>query len=290
MPEVNLVDRSFNRDHSGSHTLSLQTDRSGLVFSIFDDRRGDFVAFRRYKFDNVVITGDLIRQIIAVLDKDELLNLSYHSVHFMAYSQQSTLVPTHYFDPSRLSDYMEFNLGSETEGEYFTNIIHHLDTYSVFVLPKALVSLITLHFKKVEIASQATPFIWNATRGAMNHPMIHIGLNTDFFDLVVVGEGKLLLYNTFQYVSETDLLYYVMYVCKQLSMNPSDIPLILSGELSSRLAYLETLKAYFPGTRYHNAAGIAPFASALLPVVSYKYLNLFNLRACALSEENIKAV
>lgn len=291
MPEVNLVDRSFNKDHTSNYTLSLQTDRGGLTFAIYDEKHGDYIGFRRYKFDNVVITGDLIRQIIAVLDKDELLNLPYHTVHFMSYNQQSTLVPANYYDPARLADYVQFNLGNEAEGEFFTNIIHHLNAYNVFVLPKALVSLITLHFKKLEISTQATPFIWNATRGekAMVDTEVYVGLNVDFFDLAVVGEGKLLLYNTFQYVSETDLLYYVLYVCKQLALHASDIPLVLSGELSSRLVYLETLKTYFPNTRYHNAEGTSPLSSALLPVITYKYLNLFNLRACALSEETIKA-
>jgi hypothetical protein len=291
MPEVNLIDRSYNRDHSGHQTLCLQTDRSGLSFTVYDEKNRDFVVFRRYKFENVVITGDHIRQIIAVLDRDELLNLPFHSVRFLAYSQQSTLVPADYFDSERLEDYVQFNLGSETEGEYFTNHIHPADVYNVFVLPRALVSLVTLHFKKIDISSQATPFIWNATRNGvdMQQAGIHIGLNADFFDLAALGEGKLLLYNTFQYVSETDLLYYVVYVCKQLNLNMSELPLLLSGELSSRMAYFETLKAYFPETRYVNTSGNFQVATALLPVVSQKYLNLFNLRGCALSEEHIKA-
>ena len=54
-------------------------------------------------------------------------------------------------------------------------------------------------------------------------------------------------------------------------------------------SYLETLKAYFPGTRYFDTNGIFQAASALIPVVSHKYLNLFNLRGCALSEEHTKA-
>jgi hypothetical protein len=238
----------------------------------------------------VLIPGDLIRNIIAVLNKDELLNLPYHSVHFMSYNQHATLVPADYFDPGGLDKYLKFNLGSETEGEHFSNIIQHLNAYSVFVLPKSLVSIITMHFKKLEISTQATPFIWYATKfDSMSNPAVYVGLNAEFFDLLVVGEGKLLLYNTFQYVSETDLLYYVMYVCKQLTLNVTEIPLILSGELSSRMVYYETLKTYIPNTRHQNVVGIPTMSSVLQTVVSYKYLNLFNLRACALLEENIKA-
>jgi len=116
-----------------------------------------------------------------------------------------------------------------------------------------------------------------------------VGLNADFFDVAVTGNGKLLLYNTFQYVNETDLLYYVLYVCKQLSLKTNDLPLILSGEMSSRLVYSEILKQYLPDTASDTAAGLPAISNGLSPALTYKYLNLFNLQACALSVESIKA-
>jgi hypothetical protein len=118
---------------------------------------------------------------------------------------------------------------------------------------------------------------------------MYVGLNADFFDVAVTGEGKLLLYNTFQYVNETDLLYFVLYVCKQLSLKTNDLPLILSGEMSSRLVYSEMLRQYLPATDHDAATGLPPVSAGQAPALTYKYLNLFNLQACALSGESIKA-
>jgi len=291
MPELNYVDRSFNKDNTANCHLSIQTDRNGLAYCIRHTRQGDFIVFRKYRFDHVYMASDLVRQVIAVLDKDDILNLPFHSVHFMDYTQQSTLVPESFFNPDNLADYIEFNTGGAFEGELFSNHIRPLDAYSVFSLPRALVSLVTLHFKKVEFSSQTTPFLWNITRNptSLDKYTIYVGLNADFFDIAVTGNGMLLLYNTFQYVNETDLLYYVLYVCRQLSLTSQDIPVKLSGELSSRLAFFETLKQYLPVISYDEATGIPPVASGLMPVVLYKYLNIFNLQSCELSAESIKA-
>jgi hypothetical protein len=209
----------------------------------------------------------------------------------MGYTQQSTLVPASFFTPENLADYLEFNTGGAFEGELFSNHIRPLDTFSVFALPRALVSLVTLHFKKVEFSSQTTPFLWNIARNAksLDHYTLYVGLNADFFDIAVTGNGKLLLYNTFQFVNETDLLYYILYVCRQLSLASQDVPLKLSGELSSRLAFFETLKQYLPGIDYNDVSGIAPLASGLKLVAAFKYLNIFNLQSCELSVESIKA-
>jgi hypothetical protein len=209
----------------------------------------------------------------------------------MGYTQQNTLVPAGFFNSHQLADYMDFNAGNSSEGELFSNHIHVLDAFNIFSLSRALVSLITLHFKKVEFSSQASPFLWNVFNqsGSMNKTVLFVGINGDFFDVAVTGEGNLRLYNTFQYVNETDLLYYVLYVCKQLSLKTNELPLILSGEMSSRLAYSEMLKQYLPSTVHDSAAGLQPASSGLSPAIAYKFLNLFNLQACALSVESIKA-
>ncbi len=291
MPELNYVDRSFYKDHCLDYDLSVQTDRNGLTFCIRHNRQGEYIVFRKYRFEHVYLVSDLVRQVIAVLDKDDILNQHFHSVRFMNYTQQSTLVPARYFCTGNLSDYIEFNTGETLEGELFSNLIRPLDTYSVFVTPRPLVSLVTLHFKKVEFSSQATPFLWNISHvaGSMDSPMVHVGLNADFFDIAVTGDCKLQLYNTFQFVNETDLLYYVLYVCKQLSLAPREIPVKLSGEQSARLVYYETLKQYLPAITYDDTHGMRYLAPGLMQLVTYKYSNLFNLQLCELSEESIKA-
>jgi hypothetical protein len=291
MPELNFIDRSFNKDHSVNYHLSIQADRNGLAYCIRNGRQKEFIVFRKYRFDHVYLESDLVGQVILVLDKDEILHLPFLDVHFMGYTQQNTLVPASYFSQDHLIDYMDFNTGSASDGELFSNNIRVLDSFSVFSLSRALVSLITLHFKKVEFSSQTSPFLWNVLNqsGSLNNTAMYVGLNADFFDVAVTGIGKLLLYNTFQYVNETDLLYYVLYVCKQLSLKTNDLPLILSGEMSSRLVFSEMLKQYLPATDRDAAAGLPPVSNGLSPALAYKYLNLFNLQACALSVESIKA-
>jgi len=291
MPELNFVDRSFNKDQTVNYHLSIQADRNGLAYCIRNSRQKEFIVFKKYRFDHVYLESDLVGQVISVLDKDEILRLPFLDVHFMGYTQLNTLVPAIYFSSDHLIDYMDFNAGGASDGELFSNSIRVLDSFNVFSLSRALVSLITLQFKKVEFSSQASPFLWNVSNqsGSLNHTAMYVGLNADFFDVAVTGEGKLLLYNTFQYVNETDLLYYVLYVCKQLTLKTNDLPLILSGEMSSRLVYSEMLRQYLPDTDHDAAAGLPPIPAGLTPALSYKYLNLFNLQACALSVESIKA-
>lgn len=291
MPELNYIDKSFNRDSTAKCILSVQADQNGLAWFIFDIKLGSYVAFRKYRFDHVHLPGDLLRSIHGVLNRDEYLKLHYHEVRFLGYSQQSTLVPSVYFDQHAKDDYMAFNHSPGSEDELFSNYIKPLGIYNVFALPRDLVSLVSGHFKNAGFLQQATPFLWHLANQnrLLFKTRVYLGLNNGFFDVAATGNEKFSLYNSFQYVNETDLLYYVLYVYEQLKLNTDQIPLLISGELSTKLTFFETLKKYLPATRYDTVDEMQVLSPELMQMTARKYLNLLNLRNCELSEENIKA-
>lgn len=291
MYAIDLIDRSFQKEAAGTCDLSLQAHPNGLAYCIFDRSQEQYVAFRHHNFENVHLTGDLTGQISTVLEKDELLELPFHFVRFLGYTQQTTLVPATFFDAHRLMDYLSFNHAGEVDHELFSNPVRSLDLFNVFALQRDLVSTLTLHFKKVEFLNQTTPFLKHV---ALDHEkskgvLVHAGLNHGFFDAACVDNGKLLLYNTFLYSNESDLLYYMLYIYKQLGLNVQDIPLYLSGELSSKLSFFDILRQYVPGTQHAPVQGIPALTTALYQVNKAKFLNLLNIIPCALSAEHTAA-
>jgi len=51
------------------------------------------------------------------------------------------------------------------------------------------------------------------------------------FEIVVVENKKLILYNSFEYQTKEDLVYYILFVAEQLKQNPEDFDLELYGEI-----------------------------------------------------------
>jgi hypothetical protein len=287
MQEFNYVDRSFSKDASGTYNLSVQANQHGLAYCIFDNGADQYVYFRTHRFENVQLAEDLNDRIAEILDKDDTLGLPYKVVRFLGYTQQSTLVPASFFSRDKLLDYLSFNHAGDVDHELFSNHIMPPDIYNVFALPREMVSLISLHFKKVEFLNQATPFLSHiaTVHGAFSNPAVYVGLNTGFFDLASTGEGTFKLYNTFPYVNESDLLYYVLYAYKQLALDTQKVPLYISGEQCSKLSYFEILKQYIPAAGFIAGQGVPALAPGLYQLNVAKFFNLLNLQSCALSEE-----
>jgi hypothetical protein len=212
-------------------------------------------------------------------------------VKFLGYTQQSTLIPDAFFDRHKMRDYLVFNHSGDVDLELFNNYITPPGIHNVFALPRELVSLITMYFKKVEFMNQTTPFLRHIAnrKEVFEKPAVYIGLNSGFFDIACIGDGGLKLYNTFQYANENDLLYYVIFACNQVNFDTRQIPLLLSGEISSRLSFYEILKQYIPETRFDEVSGIPPLAAGLKSLNAPRFLNLLNLQMCASSAEHTKA-
>lgn len=281
MHELNLIDKYFTEDKTSHCHLSIQADMSGLSFIIYDSVQKQYVALRKYKFENAQLTDDLLNNIEDIFRNDDLLNLEYKSTNFLHYSQKSTLVPASYFDEKSIQKYFEFNHGKEPDDDLHYNFIEPLNTYNLFALPLLLKKVIIKQFETINFFQQTTPFLWHLLkRSDMSvKGKVFLGLNHAFFDIAVVSNGKLALNNTFQYVNETDLLYFVMYVYKLAGFNVMDVPLVMSGDMSMKQDYFDTLKQYIPNVRYESAAG-ASLAPGLISISAYRYVNLINIHHC----------
>ena len=54
----------------------------------------------------------------------------------------------------------------------------------------------------------------------------------DHFEIFVIENQKLLLYNSFNYNTPEDFLYYILFTAEQLNMNPDNFDLELIGNIT----------------------------------------------------------
>lgn len=288
MHEINYIDKSFNPELSGTYNLCLQVNYKGLTYAVYDEQQQLYLMFRKHRFNQVYLVSDLEEAINHAFRSDETLGCTFRGVRFIGYTRQTTLVPDCYFENEKMHDYLSFNHAGDIDHELFNNVLPQQNLRNIFALPPELISTVMRHFKKVEFMSQTTTFLRHAFCKTNNHaqPALHIGLNPEFFDIAYIKDDALQLYNTFQYTGENDLLYYLLFVCKQLGIDTAATPLYLSGEYIAKLTYFETLKRYVPLTSYAAVSGIPLLAHGLRQLNPVRFVNLLNIQLCASSEEN----
>jgi hypothetical protein len=279
MADINLVDKSYSKDNSAHYHLSIQIDTDGLSFCILDIQKKHYIVFQKYVFGKSSDIVALIDKLEKCFEEDEILKASFNSSSCIYLTQKSTLIPSAFFDEMNLRDYFEFNHPLEELDEIHYNIIPDIDASNVFAIPTYLANLLYSKFRGLKIYHQATPFIKSALKDFKPSSSVHINLNTGFFDVVIKQGNRLILYNTFLYQNETDMLYYVLFIINQLKLSPEKIPMTICGEMSDRVSFQESLSKFIPKLMYLEP--VSPgFSNVFERLNRHKYFNLFYLYNC----------
>ncbi len=281
MPEIDLIDISLDKDNTQNYHFSIQADLNGFSFCILDIDKKVYLGLKHYSIKDIYSINDYTDRLVKIFDNDILLGFPFGSVSFIYLTQKSILIPESYFDKSNLKSYFEFNHSISELDEINYNLLSDIDAYNVFVIPSYVANEVIKRFRDAKLYHQATPFIRSIFEkdADKENDGVYVNMNNRFIDIAVAGKGKLKLYNTFQFQNETDLLYFILYVYKQLNLDTQTNKLYISGELSDNQQIFRSLKKFI-NTVYYLEPFDFTFSGALAKLSKHKYLNLFNLVSC----------
>ncbi len=218
-------------NHKDSH-LSIQFSLDGFSFCILNKDTKTFDALYDYTFNDTNNTPQkLLENISAVFKKEELLQKKYHSVSVSHINELATLVPKPLFDEEKLRDYVNFSTKVYANDYLVYDEIKNHDIVSVYIPYVNINNFLLDQFKEFEYKHFSSILIENLLGiykySIVPHMFAHICNN--HFELVVIANKKLQLYNTYKFSTKEDFIYYVLFTAEQLKLNPEKLELILLG-------------------------------------------------------------
>jgi len=282
MPDIDLIDKSLDRENTQNYHLSIQADLNGFSFCILDIKKRTYIGLRHYHFEKVYNIDDYADRVTELFKRDKLIGLRYKSSFFVYLTQKSTLIPESFFNESNLKAYFEFNQSLNELDEIHYNFLSEINAYNIFAIPNYIVNEIVNRIENVNLFHQATPFIKIIVKRGINkeNKYVYVNMNNKFIDIAVAARNSLYLYNTFQFQNENDLLYFVLYIYKQLNLDTRKNKLFITGEQSDNIKYQNALNKYITTVEYLGPIKFL-FSSIFERINKHKFLNLFNLVSCA---------
>lgn len=279
MPDINLVDSSLKNYYE--HTeISIQLNLSGFSFCIVSEKDRKLRAFRSYSFNDVILQEDLLKKVKEILQKDELLRLPHRNTKVIYFSQKSTLVPKAYCKDEYLKKILQFNHPLDDLDEIHQQPISGCSSNLIFTIHTYIASVFTEKFKNCDFYNQAVPFLNYFLNTSSEKTEIFVQLNKDFYEIAVIAGKNLQLYNSFLFSSETDMIYFLLYICKQLHIGPESTPLTYLGELASVTKLEKEISRYFPlAKRIENKSICFPKLPLAIPN-AFRYYSLLNMAIC----------
>jgi hypothetical protein len=214
--------------------LSIQISLNGLSFCILEPDTNTIAYLKHFCFDKKLSPFEALDRLKSVFDTENILNDGFSNIFVIHVNELSALVPKPLFKEDCLADYLKFNT-KILKSDFITyDTIATNDSINVYVPYVNINNYIYEKFGAFTFKHFSTVLIEQILCIEKNSETqkVYAHIESNHFEIVIVNKGNLQLYNTFEYTTTEDFIYYLLFTAEQLGLNPETFNLILIGNVA----------------------------------------------------------
>lgn len=280
MQSIYFVDSNFTYELSTQSILSIRYATDGFSFCVHDahDKLMVFV-HEPYAADS---REAVLARLKNYLVNDVILNLRFKKVYLMPCFSEKTLIPEALFDKANVTTLYSLNQEITPDDTLLYHPIESMDAYLVETINSPFNDFIREHFPTIRIVNEAVPFIQGALSKALHDSeQIFLNIQDDFFDVLFIKDTRVLLFNTFNYRTATDTVYFLLNCIKECQIQKEKLHVSVFGPATNDSKLKELLSTYLP----HPYFAKEPLLNEILndkEMNSSHFIHLLNLHRCGL--------
>ncbi|UGS20000.1 DUF3822 family protein [Flavobacterium cyclinae] len=252
--------------------LSIQVSLSGLSFCVFDLLSHKIVNSMAIEFEKHKV---LEEQLWKAFIEFPILTKSFDEIMVVHDNNLNTFVPTSLFDVHFLASYLQYNT-KVFETDFFTHdVIFPYEMNNVYVPFVNINNFLLDQFDTFEYQNSNSILVKQLLDLSKNNDekQVFVHLQKEHFEIVIVKNQQLLFYNSFHYQTPEDFIYYLLFTCEQLQLNPETISVQLLGNCSEQDNFFKIAYKYIRNCNLLDVSN----TSAVLDVSSSDLRNHFIL-------------
>lgn len=280
IPINSFIDEAFDASKTPSFKLILQLGLSGLEIVVVDKSTNKFIALETYSFQNSYNFESAAELLETLLKDSKLLDhtLRYQSVSCLIVNNLSTLVPEALYEADRKKMYLKFNASLEGDELVVTDEVKSLEAKNIFALPFSIKAKLDYQFKNITYHHFSSALIDSLVANNKNQTgkKLYAHIQATHFEIIVLDGKNLLFYNTFNHHSAEDFIYYLLFVCEQLQLNPEKIEFIFIGEIEKNASIYSLAQKYIRNIKFGERTESSDYSYQLQTLPKHFYFTLFN--------------
>lgn len=266
-----------NIDHTNFQKLSIQVSLNGLSFCALDTIQNEIVSLRHFEFPEVSNPLQLEKEITTLFtEEDTLFEQSFEAVTVSYVNTLSTFVPKPLFSDKHLADYLKYN-NKILPNDFMTfDVIANNDMVNVYIPYANINNLFFEKYGAFHYKHFSTVLLENLFQIASDteEPNVYVHVQKAQFELVVIQHKKLLLYNSFEYTTSEDFIYYLLFTLEQLQLNTNTIQLYFLGDIDKSNVLYTVTYTYVRHVNFLNKEYPFTFNETIDPPKSHEYFTL----------------
>ena len=214
--------------------LSIHISLNGLSFCIIDLISNEIDFLRTYSLSKNTTPKELLKTLKKGFKENDELSNSFSSVKIIHYNNLSTVVPEPLFDKNNALSYLKFNSKILQNDYVACDKIFNNECVNVYIPYVNINNYIFKMFDSFVYNHYSSIILEKVKLNEKNTitPSLYLNINSNHMELIYFVKNKLIFYNRFDFSTKEDIIYYLLFTIDQLKLNPEEIPLVITGNIS----------------------------------------------------------
>ena len=216
-------------DLLSKNSLSILISQDGLSYSIYDidDKKVQSLVSMQFEVNKT----DEIRKFI---EDEGLKDAQFENVNIVYATRNVTIAPDAIFDENSAENIYALNRRISRDEEIRYSRLPKSQTVIIFAIEKETSSLLDELFPRYNLFPQSYSLIETGLTKTKisekpNRQRMLIQVFEDFFEILVIDKGQIVNYNTYNYKSANDILYFIVNTFEQLGLSQEECEVAFSG-------------------------------------------------------------
>ncbi|WP_346882460.1 DUF3822 family protein [uncultured Algibacter sp.] len=234
--------------------LSIQISLSGLSFCVLNKDSKTIEALKAFHFDRKLNPFEVVDYLKQLFETETTLNNTFSNVCIIHDNDLSTLVPKVLFDDDYLADYLKFN-SKILKSDFITyDAIVINNSVNVYVPYININNYIYDKFGAFTFKHVSTILIESILEQQKNtnDNKLYVNVSENHYEIICIENSKLQLYNSFEYNTKEDFIYFILFTAEQLKLNTETLNLVFIGNISKDDALYSIAYKYIRDISFGN--------------------------------------
>jgi hypothetical protein len=226
--------------------LTILVSLNGVSFCCFDTISGKPSILKNIHFDAFLKSSKTEDLFEPVYKNNPELDAKYDEVKIIHSNMLSTFVPVALFDEEFIGSYLQYN-SKVFETDFFT-----YDSIEKYEMNNVYIPYVNMNNFFID---KYGTFEYHHANSILVAKLLDLSKNNDerkmfvhvtenHFEIIVVQNQKLQLFNSFEYKTAEDFIYYILFTAEQLQLNPEHFKLEFLGNITEFDAFYQIAYKY----------------------------------------------
>ncbi|WP_421752789.1 DUF3822 family protein [Croceimicrobium sp.] len=223
------VDQGLNRDTlKDCHTV-LSLSKTGFSIMVAGENKSRILLSAQRFWKEEKSESKLIDLFEKTLDQLPVNPDLSASIKCLVNFQKFSLVPEHFYQKGKGQQILSYTAKLQKGDRIYTDHWTHSEALMLHAIPERISEWLSKRFMQAQIQHQATSIenLYQTSKSEDFTGILYVSPSeADFY---LAQKGKVQWYNKFQYQTEEDLLYFILYSLEQNRFLPTELHLKVAG-------------------------------------------------------------